>query len=75
MNALLTRCRHNQVNWLDSHSCHCLDCGKTGHWFELEGLVMWVRGKKSENYSPLMPINTPLQKSFGTSPPVASRAG
>ena len=30
MNALLTRCRHIRVNWLDTHSCTCLECGKTG---------------------------------------------
>ena len=75
MNALLSRCRHVQVNWLDTHSCHCLDCGKTGHWFELEGLVMWVRDQKNENCRPLMPTNVSLPTHLNSSPAVSSRAG
>ena len=75
MNALLTRCRHVQVNWLDTHSCRCQNCGKTGHWFEREGLVMWVRSKKSETRSSLMPTNLPLLASLDLVPSVPSRAG
>lgn len=37
------RCRHYNVDWIDSHSCQCKSCGKFGHWFENQGLVMWVR--------------------------------
>ena len=75
MNALLSRCRHEQVSWLDTHSCRCLDCGKTGHWFELERLVMWTRGRKIEQDSLLLPTIVPLQVQLASSPAVASRAG
>ena len=75
MNALLTRCRHIQVNWLDTHSCHCQDCGKTGHWFEPEGLVMWVRGEKNENHRPFVPTNVPLQTNLNSGSAFPSRAG
>ena len=75
MNALLTRCRHVKVNWVDSHSCRCLDCGKTGHWFELERLVMWVRGKKSETLSSRMPTKIPLHAQLDSSPTISSRVG
>ena len=75
MNALLTRCRHEQVNWLDTHSCHCQDCGKTGHWFELERLVMWVQTKKKEPINSLMPANLPSPPQFDSRRTVSSRAG
>lgn len=45
MNPIFHRCRHTNVTWLDSHSCQCGDCHKVGHWFENEGIVMWVQAK------------------------------
>ena len=75
MNALLKRCRHVQVNWLDTHSCHCLDCGKTGHWFELERLVMWTRGQKLTKHKSIIPTSAPLPNHLDSHAPVASRAG
>ena len=75
MNALLTRCRHEQVSWLDTHSCRCLDCGKTGHWFEIERLVMWTRGRKVGRDRSLPPTIVPLQVHLDSSAAVASRAG
>jgi len=75
MNALLTRCRHVKVNWLDTHSCHCLDCGKTGHWFEPERLVMWTRGRKIDKDKPLLPTTVQVQNQFNSAPAVSSRAG
>ena len=75
MNAFLSRCRHAKVNWLNTHSCHCLDCGKTGHWFEPEGLVMWVRDQKNEGSNPLVPTNVTPQTRLDPSPVVSSRAG
>ncbi len=35
-------CRHTEVEWIDSHQCRCIDCGKHGHWFE-EGYAIWIR--------------------------------
>ena len=75
MNALLTRCRHIKVNWLDSHSCHCLDCGKTGHWFELERLVMWTRGRSVQAERPLLPATVPSQNHLSSGPAVSSLGG
>ncbi|QEG23577.1 hypothetical protein [Mariniblastus fucicola] len=46
MSPNVSRCRHYQVKWLTSHSCRCSSCGKHGHWFENEGLVMWVRAER-----------------------------
>ena len=43
MDSMIPRCRHLRVKWLTSHSCQCANCGKHGHWYENEGLVMWVR--------------------------------
>lgn len=37
-------CRHWDVNWLDTHTCNCNQCGKFGHWFE-EGFVLWRRDR------------------------------
>ena len=71
MNAMLTRCRHVQVNWLDSHSCRCVDCGKTGHWFELQRLVMWTRCQKIEKM-PLLPTLAQLQDRLSSHPAVSS---
>ena len=39
-------CRHYDVDWLDSHTCNCRDCGRQGHWME-EGFVVWVKGVSS----------------------------
>ena len=52
MNPNLLRCRHYQVKWLTSHSCKCSSCGKHGHWFENEGLVMWVREEREFRSAP-----------------------
>ena len=49
MSPAVLRCRHYKVNWLSSHSCRCVDCGKHGHWFEAAGLVMWVRQESLPN--------------------------
>ncbi len=38
-------CRHYSVEWLDSHTCSCYDCGKQGHWME-DGFVVWVKGTR-----------------------------
>ena len=38
-------CQHWKVTWLDSHTCHCRDCGKTGHWYE-DGFVLWRRDER-----------------------------
>ena len=35
-------CRHWDVEWEDSHNCHCQACGKHGQWFE-EGYVLWKK--------------------------------
>ena len=75
MNALLTRCRHIRVNWLDTHSCTCLECGKTGHWFEMERMVMWTQSRKIDKVKPLLPTNLPLQTNIDSFSAAASRAG
>ena len=49
MPPLSSRCRHFEVNWLNSHTCLCSGCQKTGHWFEKEGLVMWVLDQAIED--------------------------
>ncbi len=41
----ITICRHYSVEWLDSHTCSCYDCGKQGHWME-DGFVVWVKGTR-----------------------------
>lgn len=35
-------CRHWDVAWEDSHTCHCQDCGRQGQWFE-DGYVLWTK--------------------------------
>ena len=43
-------CRHYEVRWIDSHTCHCKNCGRQGRW--VDGLVIWskkVRVAKNEN--------------------------
>ena len=52
MSPNLLRCRHYEVKWLNSHCCKCSSCGKHGHWFENEGLVMWVRAESEINSVP-----------------------
>ena len=73
MNQFSSRCRHFQVNWINSHTCQCFGCSKTGHWFEQEGLVMWVRGQAIEvpekpeepaNSSSQIQSNNVAKKSF-----------
>ena len=46
MSYISLRCRHTNVKWINSHSCRCKTCNKVGHWFENEGLVMWIRDDK-----------------------------
>ena len=41
-------CRHYNVDWLDSHTCKCADCGKEGHWSE-QGFAIWVRKEPLED--------------------------
>lgn len=41
-------CRHYNVNWLDSHTCKCSDCGKHGQWTE-QGFAIWVRAEPKED--------------------------
>ena len=46
-------CRHWNVRWLDSHTCRCHECGRTGRWYE-DGFVLWSKRKigpvnRSEN--------------------------
>lgn len=43
------RCRHQILDWIDSHNCTCSQCGKNGHWIETSGLVMWHRSELQEN--------------------------
>jgi len=52
MSPNLLRCRHYQVEWLNSHSCKCSSCGKFGHWFENAALVMWIREDEKETSGP-----------------------
>ena len=59
MNQFSSRCRHFQVNWINSHTCQCFGCRKTGHWFEQEGLVMWVRDQAIND--PENPTNSASQ--------------
>ena len=37
-------CRHYEVQWLDTHTCHCARCGKFGHYFE-EGYALWTKAE------------------------------
>ena len=50
MSQFFSRCRHLDVHWINSHTCQCAGCGKTGHWFEKEGLVMWVRNHANKEH-------------------------
>ena len=38
----IVTCRHHNVQWLDSHTCRCLECGKRGEWAE-QGFSIWMR--------------------------------
>ncbi len=35
-------CRHHDVEWINSHTCRCRDCGKQGQWTE-QGFAIWIR--------------------------------
>ena len=35
-------CRHYDVDWLNSRTCKCRDCGKQGHWTK-QGFAIWLR--------------------------------
>jgi hypothetical protein len=35
-------CRHYSVQWIDSHTCNCQNCGKYGHYFE-DGFALWTK--------------------------------
>ncbi len=37
-------CRHHDVEWINSHTCQCRECGKQGHWTE-EGFAIWIRAE------------------------------
>ncbi len=37
-------CRHFEVEWLNSHTCNCQQCGKFGHYFE-EGFALWTKAE------------------------------
>jgi hypothetical protein len=58
MTIIFHRCRHTDVTWIDSHSCRCGDCHKVGHWFENEGIVMWVQAKNN-TAQPSIPMELP----------------
>ena len=75
MNAFLSRCRHARVHWLSTHSCRCLQCGKTGRWFETEGLVMWTRDQKSHEANPVRTNSLPLATNLEPVANLSSRAG
>lgn len=50
-------CRHYNVEWLDSHTCKCGDCGKEGHWSE-QGFAIWVRKEPVRDRQMLTPRET-----------------
>lgn len=68
MSPNLLRCRHYQVEWLNSHSCQCSSCGKFGHWFENAALVMWIRGDEKAAPRPET-FPTSLEFAVGESQP------
>jgi len=75
MSQFFSRCRHLHVNWINSHACQCSGCGKTGHWFENEGLVMWVRDQPVEDdRKPTVSANR-IQGINVASHPFSSKAG
>jgi len=37
-------CRHYDVEWLDSRTCYCHECGKRGHWTDA-GYSIWMRAE------------------------------
>ena len=74
MSPTSTRCRHIQVNWTSSHSCQCQNCGKSGHWFEKEGLVMWLRDEALGTRTMATGIGGPIDRNRSASA-VSSKAG
>ena len=75
MNQTSNRCRHFEVNWINSHTCRCSGCSKTGHWFEPEGLVMWVLEKANQDHEKTINSANQIQSMTVAENSLSSRAG
>jgi len=61
-------CRHEEVFWIDAHTCGCHECGKTGIWYE-EGLVLWCRRRPPQRLRET--LTEALELACGETTPIA----